>query len=67
MMQLTEIEIAEYVDALVTDKQDQLPEDILEHVEECVLCKVEIIEMWKLIDAFGPHPMLGSAIIWIKM
>lgn len=50
MDHLTENEIAQYVDALVSDKQDQLPEEILEHVEECVECKMEIIEVALLIE-----------------
>ena len=29
--------------ALVSDKLDQLPEEVLQHVEECLGCKVEII------------------------
>jgi hypothetical protein len=43
---LTELELARYVDALVSDKQDQLPE----HVEECLECKVEIMKVWELVE-----------------
>jgi hypothetical protein len=39
---LTEQELAQHVDAIVLDKQDQLREEILENVEECSECKVEI-------------------------
>lgn len=40
---LTEEEIALYVDALVLDNQDELPEEVQEHVAECFERKVEII------------------------
>jgi hypothetical protein len=49
----TEQELAQYVDALVLDKQDQLPEEMLEHVEECFECKVEVLEVLGLIEAIG--------------
>jgi len=49
MPHLTEMEIAQYVDALVAEKQDQLPKGILEHVEECLECKKEVIEILDLI------------------
>ncbi len=41
-MHLTEKQPALYVDALTFN---QLPEEILVHVEECLECKVEIICM----------------------
>ena len=44
MNHLTENQLALYVDALVSYNQDQLPEEILEHVEECPDCKVTA--MW---------------------
>jgi hypothetical protein len=47
---LAENEIAQYVDALVSNKQDQLPEKILEHVEECLECKKEIMDAWGLLE-----------------
>lgn len=47
-MHLTENEIAQYVDALVSEKQDQLPEEILQHVEECFECKADLLEVWEL-------------------
>jgi glutamate synthase domain-containing protein 3 len=34
--------------------QDQLTEEILEHVEECLECKVEIVEVWELVQAIEP-------------
>lgn len=52
-MHLAENEIAQYVGALVLDRQDQLPEEILEHVEECYECKVEIMEVMEFIEAIG--------------
>lgn len=48
-MHLTEQELAQYVDALISDKQDQLSEEIGAHVEGCLECKVEIIEILDLI------------------
>lgn len=42
-------ELAQYVDALVLDQQDQLRNQILEHVEDCMNCKKEIIETLDLI------------------
>lgn len=42
---LTEQELAQYVDALVLEKQDQLPEDMREHAAECRECKVEVMEI----------------------
>ena len=50
---LDENEIAAYVDALREDLQDQLPGEILEHVAECFECKVEIIEVWELVEVIG--------------
>ena len=48
MPHLDEQELAQYIDALMFDKQGQLPEYILEHVEECFGCKVEIREVLAL-------------------
>jgi anti-sigma factor RsiW len=58
---LTENELAQYVDALLSDKQDQLPEEILEHVEECFECKMEIIEVWELIKADASDPTVDNS------
>ena len=41
----TENEFAQYLDALVSDKEDQPPEEILEHVEECLEYKFEVMEV----------------------
>ncbi len=63
---LTEEEIALYVDAIEAWKQDQLPAEILAHVEECLECKIEVVELLKLIEAQEPnikpesHPYLGG-------
>jgi hypothetical protein len=50
---LTEQELAQYVDALILDKQDQLPEEIRAHVADCVQRKKNIIETLELIWATG--------------
>jgi hypothetical protein len=41
--------LAIYGDAFVLEKLDQLPEEILEHVAECLECEVEIIEVLEII------------------
>ena len=48
--QLTEEEIALYVDALELKKLEGLPEAIVDHVQECLECKMEIVEVWELIE-----------------
>lgn len=53
---LSEEEIAVYIDALVLDVQDHLPEEMKEHVVECLECKVEVMEVLRLIEAIGPRP-----------
>jgi len=45
---LTEQEIAQYVDAIEAETANQLPENILAHVEECLECKIEIVEVREL-------------------
>ena len=50
---LTEQEIALYVDALVLDQQNQLPEEIREHVKKCFGCKVEVMEVGELVDSIA--------------
>jgi hypothetical protein len=57
---LTEEESASYVDALVLDKQAQLPEEIREHVAECFECKAEVMDVWELIEAIRQHSPLDS-------
>lgn len=56
MTHLDEQELAQYVDALISDKQDHLPEEILEHVEECLECKLEVMEVWILIEPDDQTP-----------
>jgi hypothetical protein len=51
---LREQELAQYVDALATDQQDRVPQEILEHVQECFACKVEVMEVLELKEAVGP-------------
>lgn len=41
----------EIVEAAKGNGQDQLDEDIREHVAECFECKVEVMEVPELIDA----------------
>jgi hypothetical protein len=53
---LSEDQLALYVDALVSDTQDQLPE----HVEECEECKMEVIGVRELIEGIGPHQVLDN-------
>ena len=50
MAHLNEQELAQYVDALMSHEQGQLPEYILGHVKECLKCKVKIIEVWELME-----------------
>ena len=42
---LNEESVSLYVDALMTDNIDIIPEQIIEHVEHCARCKKEIIEV----------------------
>ena len=37
------------------DAQDQLPEEMLEYVATCTLCKVEIVEVLELMDTQEPY------------
>ena len=55
MDHLDENKIAQYVDALSADTKDQLPEEILEHVAECLDCKVAIMGVLPLVEAYD-HP-----------
>jgi len=50
---LSENEIAQYMEALAANKQAQLPEKIMEHVEESFERKVEII----CVRLWVPHLM----------
>lgn len=53
MDHLDEQELAQYVDALIFDEQSRLPEYILEHVEECLVCKKEVMEALGLVEFVG--------------
>jgi len=57
MTHLDEQELATYVEALLIDEQGQLPE----HVEECLECKMEIMEVWELIEAVERLPMFDNS------
>lgn len=50
---LSEEQLAIYIDALISDKQDQLPKKFLEHLEECFEGKVEELEVRKIIKQFN--------------
>ena len=52
MEYITEKEIAQYVDAVEDETQSELPEATLVHVEDCLECKIEILEVWELVDSF---------------
>jgi hypothetical protein len=45
---LDENEIAQYVDAIEAGTVDRLPEEVLRHVEGCLECKGEIVEVMEL-------------------
>ena len=62
MDHLDEQELAQYVDALINDKQGQLPEYILQHVEECAECKIGITEVLELTckQEINPKPVWVS-------
>jgi len=61
MDHLTEQKIAQYVDVHMLEEQGQLPEYILEYVEECLECKMEIMEVWELIEAVERLPMFDNS------
>ena len=46
---LDENEIAAYVEAIEAGNLDGLPEEIRDHVEGCLECKREIVELWGLV------------------
>jgi len=35
------------------DRQDQLPEELLEHVEECLECKVDVMEGLEIVNSLN--------------
>jgi hypothetical protein len=47
---LSEEAVALYVDALKLESLDQLPEAIRDHVSECSVCKIEIEELFLLLE-----------------
>ena len=51
MEHLSEMQLAQYVDALMLDTQDQLPEEILAHVADCIECKVDVMGVLDLIES----------------
>jgi hypothetical protein len=67
---LNEEGVALYVDALKIDTLEQLPEPVLEHVSECATCKINIEDLFQLLEDVGrpeerhsffrPRPKLGS-------
>jgi hypothetical protein len=44
MKHLDENEIAAYIEAIIAEKTDELPVNILDHVEECLECKKAIVD-----------------------
>ncbi len=69
-LHLNEEGVALYVDALKLDALEQLPEPVLEHVSECAMCKLNIEELFQLLEEVGkpeerhsyfrPRPKLES-------
>jgi hypothetical protein len=68
---LNEEGVAHYVDALKLNTLEQLPEPVLEHVSECATCKLNIEELFQLLEEevgksgeqhslFQPKPKLES-------
>lgn len=55
-----EEELALYVEAIALGVQEQLPGEILHHVENCTDCKAELIELTELIDALEPYIRLET-------
>ena len=49
-LHLNEEGIALYVDALKLNTLEQLPEPVLEHVSECAACKLNIEELFQLLE-----------------
>jgi hypothetical protein len=47
---LTQEAIALYVDALKLNKTNQLPQELLTHVADCEHCKVQITELYSLLE-----------------
>lgn len=51
---LEENEIAACLDALRVDRYEELPREILDHVEECLECKRKIVGAWEIIREGQP-------------
>jgi hypothetical protein len=49
-MHLSESQISLYADALRNNSEGKLPANILEHVEECLLCKHEVLEIVSILS-----------------
>jgi hypothetical protein len=49
-MHLSESQISLYADALRNHSEGKLPANILEHVEECLLCKHEVLEIVSILS-----------------
>ena len=65
---LSEEELALYVEGMKLDVSRRLPERLLAHVEGCLNCKVELMELFELVDALDErvpyltlkgHPFFG--------
>jgi hypothetical protein len=52
---LNEAGISLYVDALLLEMKEKMPDVILNHVEECMLCKNEIIELHEICKSDPNH------------
>jgi len=64
---LSEEGIALYVDALKLGRLEDMPHDILDHVEHCGLCKAQIIELDSTLpqgiyDSISRHPFFDQKI-----
>lgn len=46
---LDENELAQYVEAIALNRQNELPKGILEHIAQCFECKVEVLEVLELV------------------
>lgn len=58
--------IALYVDALKLDKTDEMPEEVLQHIDDCNICHSQAIELYaglKTVDysGIGKHPTFEKA------
>ena len=52
---LTDEEFALYVDAIILNSLDRLPNEILCHMMECARCKEELMELLNLVEAQKSH------------